>query len=124
MAALAYGPQAEFLGVDPMSLIDLSPEEVDRKVNDKMSLYNQKQMGYGVSDSYGANFKNQMAQLNQSLQQVDRAVTNVVDRRRGISPEAQQKAPDLNRIVRNSVNSMEDRIVAKVFRQLQKGIAT
>ena len=42
---------AEFLGVDPAELEGLTQQEKQDKVNDKMSLYSQKQMGSGAADA-------------------------------------------------------------------------
>ena len=114
---------ASFLGADVESLANLSPEEIERKVNDRMSLYNQKQMGYGTNDSYSASFRNQQTQLNQSLQQVDRVVSNVTDRRQGIRQQAQQQQPNVGNMIRSTVSGMEDRIISKVFRQIQRSFA-
>ena len=123
LAGLQYGPQAAFLGVDPSELAGLTPAEIEKKVNDKLSLYEQKPMGYGTQDRYTDTFRQQTLQLNQSLQQVDRAVTSATDRRQAIPTQPQPPAPDLNRMIRSNMGSMEDRIVAKVFRQLQRSFA-
>jgi hypothetical protein len=113
-------PYAEFLGVQPQDLEGLTIDEIERKVNDKMSLYEQPQMGSGAQDRYAESFRQQVAQLNQPLQQTAQRI-NPNDRR-NINTTEPNRGPNINRLVQRTVAGMEDKLAARIFKQLQRSL--
>ncbi len=121
-AALQYGAQAAFLGVDPASLAGLTPEEISKKVNDKASTFEQKQMGYGVEDQQLAQFRQRQYQLGEPLARTAQRIQDATDRRTMRQQPEPARQPDIGRLVRSTVAGMEDQLTAKIFKQLQRSL--
>ena len=94
LAALQYGPQAAFLGVDPSELAGLTPAAISKKVDDKLSLYEQKSMGYGVEDQRMAQFRQQF-QLGEPLARTAQRAQDATDRRR-VRAQPETRSPTLD----------------------------
>jgi hypothetical protein len=133
-----YAAQASFLGVDPSELAGLTPEQIQDKVNDRMSLYNQKQMGSGDADRGIEQFQQRYDMGASSLEAVAERTSSVTDRRQAIRIDqplaTSRRTPvavsnrtgvDMKQIagmVQQMIGDMEPRFASRIYRQLEQGL--
>ena len=127
---------ASFLGKPREELEKLDQVAIDTMMNDRMSLYNQKQMGGGESDQALRHFSRYDMGEN-SLDAVAERTVSVTDRRQAIridQPLATQRAPvavsnrtgiDMKQIagmVQQMIGDMEPRFASRIYRQLEQSL--
>ena len=127
---------ASFLGKPKEELEKLDQVAIDTMMNDRMSLYNQKQMGGGESDQALRHFSRYDMGEN-SLDAVAERTVSVTDRRQAIridQPLATQRAPvavsnrtgiDMKQIagmVQQMIGDMEPRFASRIYRQLEQSL--
>ena len=130
---------ASFLGKTKEELSALGQTAIDTMINDRMSLYSQKQMGGGDTDRGLQEFQQRYDMGASTLEAVAERTAGVTDRRQAIridQPLATNRRAtvaannrtgiDMKQIagmVQQMIGDMEPRFASRIYRQLERSLA-
>ena len=132
-----FSQTATFLGMSEEEVAALTEDQRFTMVNDRMSLYNQRQGGGGESDRKIAQFTQRYDMGNSNIDTVAEKTASVTDRRGAIAvnaPMPSRGTPQINNrtagidmkqvasMVQRMIGDLEPKMASNFYRQLERSL--